>query len=604
MKSRIILNIAYKILKPREKFKILNFVFLYFFLGVLDFLGVITIGVIVGLATSDESGLNITQLIIKLFENMGINNISQRKSMLILMFTVVTFFLVKTIISIKLVKNNMLLMAHIATNLSSNLVDLTLNNPKYYLNSDSSHKRIYAATRGVDYLVLFVLAPTIILVADSLILVMFIIGLILIDPILTMILLVIFASLSLFSYIKLNKKSGTLGSDSAKLNIEIYEKISEAYDIYRELIVRNARSIYVEKISDLRNSLSKKTAEFNLIPYVGKYLIEVTIIITVFILASVQFFVQENNSGLTKVLIFLVALTRIAPTILRIQQGSVTIKGSLGMAHPTLNLIKELNVTEDHNKVEFGLTDISTSFNPKIELKSIYFQYGTSSKFQIIDLNLTVNNGDRLAIVGPSGSGKSTIIDIMLGILEPNAGSVLISDLAPKSCFSKWKGYVAYVPQEVKLIRGTILDNLMLGLALRPAAELVENAIKKAGLHEFILLQPHGLDTLVDADGQNLSFGEKQRLGIARSLLTKPKIIIFDEATSSLDGINEDIIMRTIMTLDKDITVIVIAHRISTIKEFERIIYVKNGRIEGEGNFGQLRSRNPEFDKQAKLMGL
>jgi ABC-type multidrug transport system fused ATPase/permease subunit len=193
----------------------------------------------------------------------------------------------------------------------------------------------------------------------------------------------------------------------------------------------------------------------------------------------------------------------------------------------------------------------------------------------------------------------------MLGILLPDAGSIILSNQSIGQSVKDWPGALSYVPQEVALMNGTIRENVAMGFAAEfvPEAKILE-ALEMAQLKDFALSLPEGIDTLIGERGTRLSGGQKQRLGIARALFTKPKFIILDEATSSLDGLTENDISSAIQKLRGAVTVVMIAHRLSTVKSSDQIIYLSNGRLISKGSFEQVRSAVPDFDHQAQLMGL
>jgi ABC-type multidrug transport system fused ATPase/permease subunit len=206
--------------------------------------------------------------------------------------------------------------------------------------------------------------------------------------------------------------------------------------------------------------------------------------------------------------------------------------------------------------------------------------------------------------VGPSGAGKTTLVDLVLGILKPTNGSVTISGMPPEEVVRKWPGAIGYVPQDVVIMNGTIRDNVSMGFAWNESLEeLVWDALELAQLREVVERMPKGLETEVGSRGVKLSGGQRQRLGIARALFTKPALLALDEATSALDGQTESEFTSAINALKGKVTVIVIAHRLSTVKEADYLVYLENGRVLGKGSFENLRKCVKEFDEQALLMG-
>ena len=604
-KSNRTFSRVYQVLTPRQKKVIIILIVSQLVLGIVDFLGVLIVGLIGSLAITVVSNIAMNSKIMQLINIFNIDQFSINQQIGILGLFVVVIFLLKTTLSIVLTKKIMMFMGNIATELSAKLIADTLQRPLLFLESETSQKRLFAITRGVDYLTLFVMAPAVVFLADASILIVFAFGLLIVQPIMTIISAAIFGILGYFIYKKLHTRSGYLGNISATFNIEISEKITEAFDLYREIVVRNGRNYYINEVTSLRKKLALSTAEFNLIPYIGKYVIEATVIFAAVILTITQFLVNNAVSGITTLTVFLAASTRIAPAILRVQQGTIMIKGNLGMCLPTLELMDNLNKTIKQTlEIDIEVSDDS-EFLPTVSLKTLNFRYGPEEKFSIKNLNLEIRSGEKIAIVGPSGSGKSTLIDLILGILKPDSGQIFISGKAPIESFSTWPGETAYVPQKVGIIDGSILENLTFGFPVDTLSmDQIESAIAKSALTQFISEHPQGLDAQVGERGSRLSAGQRQRLGIARALTTNPKLLILDEATSALDGITEEIISTSIKNLGQSTTVIMIAHRLSTVQSADRVIYFESGNIISQGSFQEVRIQVPDFDKQARLMGL
>jgi ABC-type multidrug transport system fused ATPase/permease subunit len=196
-------------------------------------------------------------------------------------------------------------------------------------------------------------------------------------------------------------------------------------------------------------------------------------------------------------------------------------------------------------------------------------------------------------------------VDVILGVIMPKTGSIKISSLDPMEAINKWPGAIAYVPQDVMISNGSIKENLVLGYSQDEVDDdLIQNALRIAHLQDFVLSLSKGVDTHVGERGSNLSGGQRQRLGIARALITKPKLLVLDEATSSLDGQSESDISDSINEMRGEITVLLIAHRLSTVQNADKVVYMEEGKIICIGTFHEVRQKVPNFDKQASLMGL
>jgi len=195
--------------------------------------------------------------------------------------------------------------------------------------------------------------------------------------------------------------------------------------------------------------------------------------------------------------------------------------------------------------------------------------------------------------------------DLILGVLPYNSGSVKISDRKPLDAIERWPGAISYVPQNVTIANGTFRSNVAFGYGIEVASDnLVWEALETAQLDHFVRSLPDQLDSLVSENGSNLSGGQKQRLGIARAMFTKPKLFVLDEATSSLDGQTEADVSGAIKNLKGSVTVVMIAHRLSTVRSADQVIYLSKGKVLAKGSFDQVREQVPDFDSQAQLMGL
>jgi ABC-type multidrug transport system fused ATPase/permease subunit len=252
-----------------------------------------------------------------------------------------------------------------------------------------------------------------------------------------------------------------------------------------------------------------------------------------------------------------------------------------------------------------AVTTEHQGFNPQIKLDKVSFSYPGSTTKTLSEIDLMIEIGKKIAIVGPSGAGKTTLVDLILGIIPVDAGKITISGFEPLQSIKKWPGAIAYVPQDVMIFDASILENIALGFPSEPITKsLAEDALQEAQLIDFVDNLPEGINTRVGNRGMKLSGGQRQRLGIARALFTRPKLIILDEATSALDGQTESNMTASILGLDQTVTVLMIAHRLSTVRDADLVIYIENGEIKARGSFDEVRYQVPDFDSQAKLMGL
>jgi ABC-type multidrug transport system fused ATPase/permease subunit len=464
---------------------------------------------------------------------------------------------------------------------------------------------VYSLTTGVDAIVLRILSPLVSMVSDMTILLVMLVGLFVVDPRTALGAILIFGLVGFISYRLLHKRAKKIGELNSQLEIMSHEKIIEVLTSYRELTVANRKSAYANNISDIRQKVSSTSAEIAFMPNISKYVVESSVVLGAILVSGIQFLLNDASRAIGTLSIFLAAGMRIAPAALRLQQSAITIKVNIGAAKPTLDLINQLNEVKPMKFSNIGLDLVHAGFKPEIEIRNSTLTYPENSVPSVKEVSLNVPAGSTLAFVGPSGAGKTTIIDILLGVLEPQMGEVLISGKNPAEASRIWPGAIAYVPQDIAIAGGTIRENVALGYPREIATdELVVNALMVAGLNDFVQSLKEGIDTVVGERGTKISGGQRQRLGIARAMFTKPALLVLDEATSSLDGETELQVSDAIRNLRGSTTVILIAHRLSTVRDADKVVYMAEGKIIASGSFDEVRAQVPDFDRQAVLMGL
>ena len=596
---------AVGVLSSVDKRKLSFVVILQVFLGALDLLGVLAIGLLGTLSVTGIQSKVPGDRVNRVLSILQIENVSFQTQSVIIGGVAVTLLVGRTVLSIFFTRRILYFMGRRGAAISSNLVARLLAQPMLVIQRWTSQEALYAVTSGVQVITLQVLALFAVLVADLSLLIILIVGLFVVDPITSVGTIILFGTISLALYKLMHERAGYIGKENARLSIKSSEKILEVFMSFRESVVRNRRDFYSREIAKTRYEISDLSAEMGFMPYISKYVIETTLIVGAVLIGAVQFVMQDASHAVATLAIFMAAGTRIAPAVLRIQQGSIMIKTGLGVAKPTLDLIKFLGNSELTQSIDDEVRTKHEGFSANLDISNVSMTYPEKSEKALLDVNLSAASGSIIAIVGPSGAGKTTLVDVLLGVLEPDSGSVRISGVTPLEAIAKWPGAIAYVPQDVIVTNGTIRENVALGYPLEAATDaLVNDAINIASLTDFIASLPEGLDTHLGERGAKISGGQRQRIGIARALFTKPKLLVLDEATSALDGGTEESISTDIHNLKGSTTVVLIAHRLSTVRDADLVLYMDKGEIVARGTFEEVRNAVPDFDRQAKLMGL
>jgi ABC-type multidrug transport system fused ATPase/permease subunit len=489
--------------------------------------------------------------------------------------------------------------------ISSRLISKLLTQSLLEIQDKTTQQTLYSVTQGVVTITVGVLGTTISLIADSALLVVMAAGLFYVDPAISFGTFLVFGAIAFLMYRLLHTRARVLGEKDTRLGIASSEKIMEVLISYRESVVRNRRHYYAREIGRLRLEQANTIAEMSFVPSISKYVIETTVVLGALLLGATQFVTQDAVHAIATLSIFLAAGTRIAPAVLRMQQGALQIRGSLGTAAPTLELIEKLGASEELPDALDTLDLVHSGFKAEIYAQDLTLTYPTAKTPAVNSISFGVRAGEFIAFVGTSGAGKTSLIDLILGVLQPDSGRVTISGLRPLDAVSTWPGSVSYVPQDVSISNGTIRENVSLGYPESVVDDLhIWDCLRAAQLEDFVNSLPSKLDSQVGERGTSLSGGQRQRLGIARALFTNPLLLVLDEATSALDGETEANIAETLVQLRGKTTVIMIAHRLSTIMKADCVYFLENGSLRASGTFEEVRGLVPEFEKQAQIMGL
>ncbi len=596
---------AFKIFPKSDQHKLLLVAFIQISLGFLDLLGIALIGILGALAMygvqSKEPGNRVGYFL----DFLNLDGFTLQFQVGILASIATLVLILKTISSLIMTRKTLNFLSYKSAEISNYIVSRLFNQPLLKIQSKSVHEHIYSITTGVNSLSLGVISTSINMLSDFSLLVIMCLGLIYVNPSIAIVSFTAFGLLGYVTYRYLNVYAKNLGISETKTNIEVYQSISNLILSYREIFVRGRRSFVVARIGRKRGELASLMAEISFLPNVSKYIVEIAIVLFALTVSAAQFLVLDASRAIATLAVFLAAGSRIAPALMRLQQGAIQIKGSIGAASPTLALLDELKGVNEVSTEVRPFSDDHSDFSPEIEIKNLDFAFSGSDNFAISNLSLSAAEGQMTALVGPSGAGKTTLIDLILGLHNPLAGEVLISGLTAKEAISKHEGAISYVPQDVSIFEGSIKENISFGYEndAKPD-EWYWNILEQVRLKSFVEQLPDQLNHKVGDRGSRMSGGQRQRLGIARALFTNPKLLILDEATSALDSQTEHEITNTLLELRGKVTLLIIAHRLSTVRSSDLVVYLEMGRVVSSGTFEEVRKSVPEFESQAKLLGI
>ncbi|MCR2810272.1 MULTISPECIES: ATP-binding cassette domain-containing protein [unclassified Microbacterium] len=427
--------------------------------------------------------------------------------------------------------------------------------------------------------------------------------LLVVNPMISIIALVYLTLIALIVHQFVTKRA----LEAAQVNLEYSYRVAilmtEMMEALKELSLRNRLSDVAELVTTNRQRSVRARANGSILGIIPGFVFEIALIGGIILVGGASFFQGGLTAALTSVALFATAGFRLIPAINGIQGGIVQAVASIPSA---TDVIGDLIASENDMKTSTTPADTAELADKprEMRLENVRFRYPKASEDVIRGMSVDIPLGSSLGIVGPSGAGKSTLIDLLLGLSVPSSGEIRIDGHPLNSVLRQWRGRVGYVPQRVALFDGTIAQNVALTWNDEIDRERVVRALERAQLGSLVASRAGGIDERIGERGVSLSGGQQQRLGIARALYTDPLVLVLDEATSSLDTKTEDEVTKSIKALQGEVTLISVAHRLSTIKDYDRVCYVDEGVIVSQGTFYEVAASLPSFAEQVLLAGL
>ena len=377
-----------------------------------------------------------------------------------------------------------------------------------------------------------------------------------------------------------------IGKERLKNNQLRFTALSEAFGASKEIKVSMLEQFYIKKFSNSAKSFAQTTASSQIISFLPRFVLEAIAFGGIILLILYLMIHTGNfNDALPIISLYVFAGYRLIPAIQSIYvslSSLAFVSPSLDKLYNDIKKLKSSNLDKDQDILPLKKT---------ITLKNINFNYPNTSRKSLTNINLVIPIKSTVGVIGATGSGKTTIIDIILGLLEAQKGTLEIDNqIITKKNLKAWQRSIGYVPQNIYLSDDTVAANIAFGVEPKDINQKnLEKVSKIASLDEFVINElPNQYNTIIGERGIRLSGGQRQRIGIARALYKAPKVLILDEATSALDNQTEQAVMNSINNLSKDITIILIAHRLNTVKNCDIIFKLKNGKVIEQGNFDKL----------------
>ena len=479
--------------------------------------------------------------------------------------------------------------------LQSRLLKSYVNQPyKYFLGKNTSelNKIIWS---DIEFVIGYGVTPVLQIFSNIILLFLAVILISLVQFKVAVSILLLVSSFALIFWVYLRNRSQDTATRRGEAAKHSYIVLNEVLGGIKDVKVYQKERNFIEKFNKNNKIYANLWAKSTTVAQLPKFVLETVAFSLLIGVTIIMLYTLKDIGALLPVLgVYAFAAYKIIPAIQIIFQGI----SSLKQGWPSLQVIQhDLQSIEEENTKSL-ITEIL--FSNSIKLNSIVYRYPNSDRKILDGLDLTINCNSTVGIVGGTGAGKTTLVDLLLGLHEPEKGTISVDSLVIcNENIHAWKNMIGYVPQTIFLTDATITENIAFGLGFDEIDfDNVKRASKLASLDEFIINElPDQYNTIVGERGVRLSGGQRQRLGIARALYRNPKVLILDEATSSLDNITETYIIKALDNIKGSCTIIIIAHRFTTIQKCDNIIILKDGQIVDEGIYNDLIETSKEFKK-------
>jgi len=588
----------WQILNSTEKKMLIKMSILKVFVGILDMAGVASIAPFIAVISSEKI-LNENQIILKMKNTLNYDNTE-----IIVFFAVLSLFLISINQIFRILSKwyDTYVSHNIWWSLNRQMFSYFINEPYSFhiqTNSNALLEKLQVQTNAA---VSGVVTP-LFQILGHLITCIFLFSLLVIaDPKITFVLIVSVSLFYLLIFYKLRRKISTYGSYNPKYSQKTFKLVDQAYKSIKDIKIKNNANFYINIFEPLAKKYANNQVKINLISNLPRFFLE--IFAYTFAFTLIIYFIK-NSADFSSIIILIgvyaFALQKILPAVQGIYQQLTAIK----YFKPSFDKVfEDLKLaTNKFNKEKINtLKEEKIFFSKNIEFKKILFKYPSSKKIVLDIKNLKIKSGIFLGITGQTGSGKTTFVDILLGLLEPLSGEILVDNiLLKKDLVKSWQSKVAYVPQFSFMADDTIKNNIALG---KTESEIDFEKIKKSSeaafLSNFIENDLHfKYDTIIGEDGVRLSGGQRQRISIARALYDDKSIIVFDEATNSLDSVTENLIIENLLKNKENKTIIMITHRLSSLQKCDEILFLENGSVTDRGSYKDLIDKNVKFKNLA-----
>ncbi|MEJ6404868.1 ABC transporter ATP-binding protein [Yoonia sp. 2307UL14-13] len=488
--------------------------------------------------------------------------------------------------------------------LACRLFGIYLHRPYSWFLTKNSAEIARNVLSEMDYLVFTVIVPLLMIISGAISAIAIISFLIVVDPFVSFLSAGLLGGSYALLYLVLRPIIYHSGRQRLLASDRKYRIVGEATGGFKQVKLQGLEDNYTGQFDGPAHDHARYAARNQILGELPRFALEA--LTFGIMLTLILVLLLRSDGDLIAIIptlgIFAFAVIRILPAIQQIYHSLVSVRGGEELLNHMVAESDAAQAATDRLPTETGATQ-PLPLNDSLQLSNIGFGYEKAQRPALTDLNLTIKARTTIGIVGGTGAGKTTLIDLILGLLPIQDGTMEVDGTAITNDTRRaWQQTIGYVPQDIYLIDDNIARNVAFGIPPDQIdMEAVEQAARIAALHDFVMTElPDGYDTMVGERGVRLSGGQRQRIGIARALYTNPSLLIMDEATSALDNITERVVMEAVHNIRSDKTVIMIAHRLTTVKECDQIFLMEHGKIVSHGTYDELVAENETFRKMAQ----
>ena len=558
----------------------------------LDTLALLLVYALINLLTNQP----VSGITGSLIDALGLSHTDRYRSALVLLVITAVLFVARSLLSVLC----LWLTAGAANAAEANLFERLLlghaRAPQLMRLGRNSAETLRTIMGSVDQVVFGIVASSVSLVANFSVTIAVGVGLLLSSPLVAATVIVYFFIVALVWVRVVRGGLVRRGRQVQDLQQERYRLVLQGLAAAKELQLRGRALFYAESAVARTRRINAATRWAGVANLSLRYMLETALVLGAVIVVAAAGLTNGRSSVLAAVGLVMAGAFRLLPALNQVLILTNGVQYNYSATGIVENELRTFGSYGDPSSAEEQVSE-PLRFEQELRLEDVTFQYPTRDEPALKNMSMTVRPGESVGIVGPTGSGKSTLLDTILGMIEPDSGTVSLDGMPLAECRRGWQLSIGYVPQDVYLVDDTLRANVALGwFGDDIDEERVNEAIRLAGLVEVVASLPDGASTVLGERGVRLSGGQRQRVGLARALYTRPSVLVLDEATSNLDQATERRIVETLEALQGGVTMIVVTHRTASVRRCDRLVYLEHGAVRASGTVAEVRAAVPEFD--------